>query len=274
MPTRSHVNLQSVLAASPQGEPRRVDSKANGASPYKQSRELVAGLNREGYDSIVAIRAFLKLRLAVIGWLLRLIGSSMLVGLLFGSVGCSSHKDVEWTEETRLSSGKVIVAERSDHYRRVMDVGAGFQVGWLYERGSIRASLPAPISRTIQWEGTLQPILLDVFGSSTVYLVGVPGSGAAIEEWELLSGQAFRDDQPYVVFRLDGDKWNRIRLEQLPTEAKPNLLANTRSFFDQYEELQLRSGSRIDLSTKLKVDANPRLARDLTTIVRPAKTSK
>ena len=196
----------------------------------------------------------------------------MLIGVLAVAAGCSSHKDVEWTEETRLSNGQVIDVERTDRYRRVMDVGAGFQVGWLYERGSFKALFPAPISRTIQWEGTLRPLVIDVFGGNAVYFVGVPGSGATIEEWGLETSQPFQDDRPYVVLRLNGNEWTRVRLEQLPAEAKPNLLANTRSFFEKHEEVRLRPDSRIDLSAKTKVDSNPQIAKHLREIVRRAKT--
>ena len=59
------------------------------------------------------------------------------------------------------------------------------------------------------------------------------------------------------------NEWVRIRLQQLTVEAnrtEPNLLANTRSFFEKHEEVRLRPGSRIDLSTKIIVDSNPRIA--------------
>ena len=198
----------------------------------------------------------------------RLLGSLSLAGFVAASGGCSRYKDVQWTEEVRLSNGQVVVAERTDRYRRVMDAGAGFEVGWLYERGSVKASLPAPIGQTAHWEGTLQPIILDAIGSNTVYFVGVPGSGAGQDEWGL------RYHEKYVVMVLDGNVWKRITLEQLPLEAKPNLMANTRIFFEESEGMRLRPGTRVDLSTKTKVDSDPRIAKHLTLIVRPPKSRK
>lgn len=192
----------------------------------------------------------------------------MLVCFLVASGGCSRYKDVQWTEEARLSNGQVVIAERTDRYRRVMDAGAGFQVGWLYESGSVKATLPATIGQTVQWEGTLRPILLEVFGGNAVYFVGVPGSGAARAEWNLP-----RDDK-YIVMVLDGKDWKRISLEQLPIEAKPNLMANTRIFFEESDGVRLRPGRKIDLSTKTKVDSDPRIVKHLTSIVRPPKTQK
>lgn len=193
----------------------------------------------------------------------RLHCSLLLAGLVVASAGCSRYKDVQWTEEVRLSNGQIVIAEREDRYRRVMDAGAGFQVGWLYERGSVRTSLPAPIGQTVQWEGTLRPILLDVIGGNTVYFVAVPGSGAAREEWNLPR------DEKYIVMVLDGKNWKRISLEQLPIEAKPNLMANTRIFFEESDGVRLRPSRKIDLSTKTKVDSDPRIVKHLTSIVRP-----
>lgn len=198
----------------------------------------------------------------------RLHCSLLLAGTLVASAGCSRYKDVQWTEETRLSNGHIVIAEREDRYRRVMDAGAGFEVGWLYERGSVKASLPTAIAQTIQWEGTLRPILLDAIGGNSVYFVGTPGSGKARDEWRL------QDDDNYVVMVLDGRDWKRITLEQLPLEAKPNLMANTRIFFEESEGMRLRPGTRVDLSTKTKVDSDPRIAKRLTSIVRPPKAHK
>lgn len=56
-------------------------------------------------------------------------------------------KHYEWTEDVQLSDGRVIVAQRLEEYRRVMDVGAGFQSGLLFQSSVITVDLPAPALR-------------------------------------------------------------------------------------------------------------------------------
>jgi hypothetical protein len=54
----------------------------------------------------------------------------------------------------------------------------------------------------------------------TPYLVAVPNLCLAYNKWG-------RPNPPYVIFKHDGDKWNRIPLDELPAEAKEtNLVIN------------------------------------------------
>ena len=81
-------------------------------------------------------------------------------------------KKVEWTEEVELSGGKVITVQRMTEYRSVMDVGAGFDRGYLFDNASISADLPAPVSRKVYWAGRgLSPRLIDVMPNGVAYLV-------------------------------------------------------------------------------------------------------
>lgn len=176
--------------------------------------------------------------------------------------GCST-KAVEWSEEVELSSKQLIIAERADRYKRVLDVGAGFQSGWLYQHGWVRATLPAPISRVVEWEGSLKPLVLDVFPGPTVYFIGTVATGAGFREWGL------SDNERYVAFRLSDTGWERVALKDVPMTAKPNLLASTRHFFEPYGDVQLRERSLIDLATKKKMDSRIGLSKWLKTIVRP-----
>lgn len=176
--------------------------------------------------------------------------------------GCSA-KEIQWKEEVRLATGQIIIAERTDRYKRVLDVGAGFQSGWLYQTGRVRVELPAPISRTVEWEGTLQPLVLDVLSGSTVYFVGAAASRASRDEWRI------PDNEKYVVFRLSPDGWKRVPLDNLPPDAAPNLLASTRHFFAPTDDFHLDASSLIKLETKHKIDSRIGLIEELKRIVRP-----
>jgi len=131
---------------------------------------------------------------------------------------------VRWTEQVQLSDGRVIVAERVDQYLRVSDPGAGSGRGaWLYWRGGFRAALPEPVSRTVEWDGTLRPLVLD-FIEGQVYFVGAAAARVGEDDWKLSRNER------YVVFRLLPNGWQRIALSDLPESAKPTLLADTRQF--------------------------------------------
>lgn len=196
--------------------------------------------------------------------------------------GCASdalrEKDgrlyVKWTEEVQLSDGRVIIAERSDEYEKVSDRGSGLgRGGWLYRRGSFKATLPDPISKTVSWEGTLQPLVLDVFGGQEVYFVGRVAAARDLDEWKITDREAFRDPSAaYVIFRLSTEGWQRVSLRDLPQAAKPNFLADTRQFFE--EEKALVPGTLVVLSAKRKIDSDGRLIKELRMIVRPTSAAK
>ena len=168
---------------------------------------------------------------------------------------------VRWTEQVQLSDGRVIVAERVDQYLRVSDPGSGWgRGGWLYWRGGFRAALPEPMSRTVEWDGTLRPLMLD-FIEGQVYFVGAAAARVGTDDWKL------SPNEKYVVFRLSPNGWQRMALSDLPQSARPTFLADTRQFFEETKSLV--PGSVIDLPTKKRVDSNTRLSKELRMIVRP-----
>lgn len=155
--------------------------------------------------------------------------------------GCSNLRHVKWTEDVRLSDGRSIVVERRERYRMVMDVGAGFQYGPLFDRSWISGELPAPIKRKVAWEGTLVPVLLDILPEGA-YLVATPGAHAGRVEWQIPSGEY------YACFRLADAGWQRISLAELPMSAKPNLFGSAEEFLDGRAEPQ----SHVSEEYKLK----------------------
>ena len=190
-----------------------------------------------------------------------------LLWMLIPTVGaCSNERHVEWTEDVKLSDGRMILVKRTEDYRRIMDVGAGFQRGWLFQKSSISAELPAPIQRKVVWEGSLKPLVLDIHPDGSVYLVCRVATGAAQIEWKV------PDHEFYVPFRLTPENWQRIPLVDLPTSVLPNLLGNTYTLFIDRET---QSGIHVDFKQKKELDSNARVTEDVRSITRlPAPTPK
>ena len=172
---------------------------------------------------------------------------------------CSSERQFQWTEDVKLSDGQMIVVQRSEEYRRVMDVGAGFQRGWLFQKAGISAELPAPISRKVVWEGSLSPLVLDIQPDSAVYLVCNVITGASQIEWKV------PDNEFYVVFRLTDKGWQRVPLSELPLSIRPNLVPNGYGLFIKREA---HSGIHVNLEFKSELISSFPASDQVRTIIR------
>jgi hypothetical protein len=174
---------------------------------------------------------------------------------------CASVKTVEWTEDVKLSDGRTIVVQRANDYRRVMDAGAGFQRGWLFQKSLFAGELPPPIQRSMSWEGTLIPLVLDFDAAKHLYFVGVLGTSHSQFEWKVPRGEF------HVAFRWMNDGWQQITLSELPRSIKPNLLANTYTLFI---DRNTPSGTHVSLKLKEELDSSTTMDRRFREIVRPA----
>jgi hypothetical protein len=159
-----------------------------------------------------------------------------------------------------LSDGRIVVAERTEEYRRVSDPGAGFRSGWLFQNASVSATLPAPLNRAVSWSGTLLPIALDIQPDKVAYLVCVVATGSGRIEWKL------KDDERYVPFKLTSQGWERIAFEALPRSVEANLLGVTETLFIKQ---QARSGLHLDLKAKAKLNEESTVGRSFKMILRP-----
>jgi hypothetical protein len=172
---------------------------------------------------------------------------------------CASMKTVEWTEDVKFSDGRMIVVQRASEFRRVMDVGAGFERGWNMEKNGITVEFPSPINRKVSWEGSLYPIVVDVHANNEAYLVCAVVATSSRDEWRI------PDHEYYASFRLTTDGWQRISLAELPLSIAPNLLASAYTFFIEQGGA---SGSRITLQKKHQLDARPTLGKRYKRILR------
>lgn len=179
---------------------------------------------------------------------------------------CSNMRHFEWTEDVKLSDGRMIVVKRTEDYRHIVDVGAGFQKGWLFQKSTISGELPAPVLHKVAWEGSLSPLVLDIQPDNSVYLVSSVSTGAARTEWKV------PDHEFYVAFRLAGNEWRRIPLADLPLSVQPNLLPYGYGLFIRRG---MQSGTHVDLKMKAELNSNPNLSKRLKSIVRlPAPAPK
>ena len=161
----------------------------------------------------------------------------------------------------------MVVVKRAEQYRHVVDAGAGFKEGWLLEQSDISADFPQPVGRRISWRGTLRLVALDLQPDGAVYLVGVPASGKAMDEWKL------PDHEFYAVLRLNGNGWERVPMAQLPASIQqPNLFVSSyRLFITEGKP----SGRHVDLKLKGGLDSNLQIGKRYRTIIRlPAPERK
>jgi hypothetical protein len=129
---------------------------------------------------------------------------------LFGIGGLS------WNEEVLLHDGKTIVVERHSGFggRREFSQGAPIK------EQSVTFSLPGR-NQSIVWKsefsedvGRANFTLLAVhILNGTPYIVAEPNLCLAFNKWG-------RPNPPYVFFKHDGKKWQRISLEEFPVEFK------------------------------------------------------
>ena len=148
--------------------------------------------------------------------LLLMIGVSMSADAgLFGFGGTN------WKEEVLLHDGSKIIVDRS------VEHGGRHEIGQKppYKEQSLAFTMPGT-NQKVTWEDKFSedvgsanflPMLLDV-RDGVAYLVASPMGCLSYNKWG-------RPNPPYVIFKYDGKEWQRIPLQELPTEIKtPNLI--------------------------------------------------
>lgn len=186
---------------------------------------------------------------------LNLLSRLTLLACLFVLVSaCSSTRGiwgtVNWKEEVLLHDGQRIIVQRS-HSR---DSGGLREIGQgpPQSEESITFSLNG---KSLYWradfgrgyEDNLRPLVLDIV-DGTPYLLTYPTRCHALNKWG-------RPNPPYVVFRHDGEQWQRIPLETVPLEIKKaNLVIGSYpSTRNQVPESELKYGY-IPAETVLRIN--------------------
>ena len=168
-------------------------------------------------------------------------GPMLLLNLAVGYAltACADVRHFEWSEDLRLSNGLITTVHRFEDYRRVTDIGAGFQTGLLFQRAGISAQVP-PSKQKIEFEGVLEPLALDVTTDGRTYLVCDVSTGASRNEWNVPRSQF------YVAFRAIDGNLSKIPLTELPASIQPNLLPYAGLYMDE----GFRATHHIDEKTK------------------------
>jgi len=167
----------------------------------------------------------------------------------FVLTACSQNKIITWREEVKLVNGTIITAECSAEYKNVYD---GNSIGWLFQHEKIKAIFPS-LNKEIVWSGSIVPLAIDINKNGEIYLVATVQTSQGEIEYPITHGI-------YVAFKYEKNGlWVRIPIESVPDEFKPNLLIDPVSTFTR---LNYSTGQTIELTTKEKLNSDPRFNRD------------
>lgn len=148
-----------------------------------------------------------------LGWLLTM-GLS-LSACAFGGSGTS------WKEEVLLHDGGKLIVDRTAQRHGRHEIGQRPPIG----DQSISFTMPGTNQRVV-WEddysedvngANFNLMMLDIV-QGTPYLLATPAGCLSYNKWG-------RPNPPYVIFKYQGDEWQRIPLQELPAGIKsPNML--------------------------------------------------
>ncbi len=170
--------------------------------------------------------------------LLLMIGVSMSADAGFLGFGGTS-----WKEEVLLQDGSKIIVERS------VERGGRHELGQqpLIKEQSLTFILPST-NESVTWEDNFTkdvgganflPMLLEV-GKDIAYLVVHPMGNLSFMKWG-------SPNPPYVAFKYQHKKWDRITLQELPVEfTTPNLI------FSSPDDEAKKAGQRIVSAETIK----------------------
>jgi hypothetical protein len=194
--------------------------------------------------------------------LVRTIGLALTLGV--SMIACAqinkSGADT-WKEEVLLHDGQKIIVERSQSYGGRSEPG---QSGPIKEH-AISFTLPGsnkPITWTSDYSeelGRTNFNLLAVHALNGIpYIVASPNLCLSYNKWG-------RPNPPYVFFKLEGNAWQRIPLEQFPAEFKTiNVVLSIQKFqADQLSSTGLTSAEKIkELNAHIEKSEHKTIVRE------------
>lgn len=136
-----------------------------------------------------------------------------------GLSACDRGRTIEWKEEVKLQDGRVVMVERMSK-----QTGVIFPENTVIEYEKTLSFTHPDTSERIDWilpKGT-GAWMLD-FDRGIPYLVLRTSSVADYNTWDC-------PNPPWLAFRYEAERWQRIGQEQLPVRfVKPNLLHAARA---------------------------------------------
>ena len=188
---------------------------------YSQRIVIFAGSAPEKKIMTLTPLAAMKNRYALSD-AIRAAGSLFLLGAsMCANAGLFGFGGTSWKEEVLLHDGSRIVVER--WAKR----GGRHEIGQppAYQEQTLSFSMPET-GKTVKWEDHLSedlgsssflPMAVGII-SGTAYVVTTPMGCFAYNKWG-------RPNPPYVVFKHTQSGWERISLNELPSEVRtPNLV--------------------------------------------------
>ena len=131
-----------------------------------------------------------------------------------------------WNEEVVLHDGRKIVVNRSLSYGGRHEIGQSAPI----KEQTIKFELPdsgKTVSWTSEYSDDIGRANFDLLAihvlNDTPYIIAGPNLCLSYNKWG-------RPNPPYVIFRYEGQHWNRISLSELPSVFKNiNVVINTKS---------------------------------------------
>ncbi len=146
--------------------------------------------------------------------MLRLLFSLLALLSLNAEAGLFGFGGDSWKEEVLLHDGRKLIVKRSQSYGGKREIG---QSGPIKEH-TVSFELPDK-GKSVKWTSEFSAdvkranftLLAIHVLTGTPYIVAYPNLCLSYNKWG-------RPNPPYVIFKYDGNEWQRIPLEQLPNE--------------------------------------------------------
>lgn len=168
------------------------------------------------------------------------------IGLILTlGVSMSACSAVSWKEEALLHDGRKIVVTRSQSHGGRREIGQPSPI----KEHAITFTLPSS-NQTITWRDEFSEEIghsnFDLLAlhilNGIPFIVASPDGCLSYNKWG-------RPNPPYVIFKYDGNAWQRIPLSEFPAEFKEiNLVINT---LRHEMEISSQSPVRAELIKKL-----------------------
>ena len=194
-----------------------------------------------------------------------LLVSMLVLGITLKACGFLGN-ETSWQEEVLLHDGSKIVVDRS------IKRAGRHEIGQQPPVGEERLTITMPqTNEQIPWRSDysqdvgyadLSPIAIGiVYG--TAYLVSDPVGCLSYNKWG-------RPNPPYVIFKYDGKKWQRIPPQELPAEIKvPNLIISSPD-----NEVERTGKSFVPAGEVTKINSALRQLKYKTILREPVKVPK
>lgn len=159
--------------------------------------------------------------------------------LLFGLMSVSACSDImTWQEEVKFNDGRTILVNQK---RRCEGGYTGGNIASCIERETwLTVKLLDFGNWEIVWHENLSPMVLNIHNGK-LYVVGTPPTGREFSQYG-------KPQPPYIGFRLESGRWQRIPFSEIPEEVY-----DTNLILDGF----LVKATLLKLTEKRKINSDP-----------------